>query len=115
MSSLQNDLGSSLRCASIASQIDHPDVDVDVDAMTRKVGDDSAVSMPVTQTRQQRRDADVVIYAPYACVADCADDMADAWADTFVIQSPQARRPLDRMCVHVGDGQTYLVRVDSMS
>ena len=36
--------------------------------------------------------------------------------DLFVIiQSPQARKPLDRMCVHAGDGQTYLVRVDSMS
>ena len=32
-----------------------------------------------------------------------------------IIQSPQARKPLDRMCVHAGDGQTYLVRVDSMS
>ena len=32
-----------------------------------------------------------------------------------IIQSPQARKPLDRMCVHAGDGQTYLVGVDSMS
>ena len=32
-----------------------------------------------------------------------------------IIQSPQARKPLDRMRVHAGDGQTYLVRVDSMS
>ena len=32
-----------------------------------------------------------------------------------IIQSPQARKPLDRMCVHAGDGQTYLVRADSMS
>ena len=31
-----------------------------------------------------------------------------------IIQSPQARKPLDRMCVHAGDGQTYLVGVDSM-
>ena len=31
------------------------------------------------------------------------------------IQSPWACKPLDRMCVHAGDGQTYLVRVDSMS
>ena len=32
-----------------------------------------------------------------------------------IIQSPQACKPLDRMCVHTGDGQTYLVMVDSMS
>ena len=32
-----------------------------------------------------------------------------------IIQSPQARKPLDRMCAHAGDGQTYLVGVDSMS
>ena len=32
-----------------------------------------------------------------------------------IIQSPQAHKPLDRMRVHAGDGQTYLVRVDSMS
>ena len=32
-----------------------------------------------------------------------------------IIQSPQARKPLDRMCVHAGDSQTYLVGVDSMS
>ena len=32
-----------------------------------------------------------------------------------IIQSPQARKPLDRMCVHAGDSQTYLVKVDSMS
>ena len=32
-----------------------------------------------------------------------------------IIQSPQARKPLDGMCVYAGDGQTYLVRVDSMS
>ena len=25
---------------------------------------------------------DVVTYAHYACVADCADAMADAWEDT---------------------------------
>ena len=34
---------------------------------------------------------------------------------SVIIQSPQARKPLDRMCVHAGDGQTYLVGVDSMS
>ena len=33
----------------------------------------------------------------------------------IIIQSPQARKPLDRMCVHAGDGQTYLSGVDSMS
>ena len=32
-----------------------------------------------------------------------------------IIQSPQAYKPLDRMCVHAGDGQTYLSGVDSMS
>ena len=32
-----------------------------------------------------------------------------------IIQSPQARKPLDRMCVHTGDGQTHLSGVDSMS
>ena len=34
---------------------------------------------------------------------------------TDIIQSPQARKPLDRMRVHAGDGQTYLVSVESMS
>ena len=34
---------------------------------------------------------------------------------SVIIQSPQARKPLDRMCVHAGDSQTYLVGVDSMS
>ena len=36
-------------------------------------------------------------------------------AASVIIQSPQARKPLDRMCVHAGDGQTYLSGLDSMS
>ena len=31
-----------------------------------------------------------------------------------IIKRPQARKPLDRMRVHARDGQTYVVRVDSM-
>ena len=30
-------------------------------------------------------------------------------------ESAGSQAKLDRMCVHAGDGQTYLVRVDSMS
>ena len=36
-------------------------------------------------------------------------------SSTVIIQSPQPRKPLDRVCAHAGDGKTYLVRVDSMS
>ena len=30
-------------------------------------------------------------------------------------ESASSQAKLDRMCVHAGDGQTYLVKVDSMS
>ena len=30
-------------------------------------------------------------------------------------ESAGSQAKLDRMCVHAGDGQTYLVRVDNMS
>ena len=42
-------------------------------------------------------------------------DVGPAPREPVIIQSPQARKPLDRMCVHAGDGQTYLSRLDSMS
>ena len=38
-----------------------------------------------------------------------------SWGVRVSIQSLQARKPLDRMCVHARDGQTYLSEVDSMS
>ena len=42
-------------------------------------------------------------------------DAARVRDDPVIIQSLWARKPLDRMCVHAGDGQTYLSGLDSMS
>ena len=47
--------------------------------------------------------------------ADSCPGIAAKKAISVIIQSPWARKPLDRMCVHAGDGQTYRSGLDSMS
>ena len=57
----------------------------------------------------------VIFKSVHNCLIHISSFAALLIAISVIIQSPQARKPLDRMCVHAGDGQTYLVGVDTMS
>ena len=116
-------------CARNVREITFRSPDVDVSALQREVGADSVATTPMRgmQTIQQRREEEAAalhrrntqsstvparVQNPYFETLVCGRQFDD---DSVIIQSPQARKPLDRMCVHAGDGQTYLVRVNSMS
>ena len=64
-------------------------------------------------SRQRQKSTPDMVYDVFNYVTDKTH--AEAFGEPVITQSPQARKPPDRMRVHTGDGQTYLVRVDSMS
>ena len=113
----------------MSTSLPSDDPDVDVSALRCEVCADSVAKTPMRgmQMRQQHREAEAAtlhgpstqsgtaparVQNPYFEPLVCGRQFVD---DYVVIQSPHVRKPLDRMCMHAGDGQTYLVRVNSMS